>query len=298
MKDYFRYFPSSPRSRIWGSELGAIGYTRLFPGRAYPPERHPDDHQFDWERGRILQSFQIVFISEGAGVLESGRPGAPLRVEGGAVFVLFPGVWHRYAPAPEIGWTEHWIECRGRAFDQALAEGLVSPARPLIAPSDPAEIAQLFARLHVLAGRPAGIVRDSAATLALHLLSRLCETAARSDGGKASVAERLERARGFLMEECAKPFDARAAAAAAGLGGSHFRQAFRRECGIGPRAFHAEARLRRAADLLANTELSAKEIAEMLGFSSAFHFSNAFKRGRGMAPTLWRDAEASRRAGE
>jgi AraC family transcriptional regulator len=179
-----------------------------------------------------------------------------------------------------------------------LAAGLISPARPLIAATDPPEITQLFVRLHLLAGRPAGSARDSAATLALHLLSRLCGTAARSDCGKPSVAERLERARGFLMEECARPFDARAAAAAAGLGGSHFRQAFRRECGIGPRAFHAEARLRRAADLLANTELSAKEIAEMLGFSSAFHFSNAFKRARGISPKPWRDAEATRRGGK
>jgi AraC-like DNA-binding protein len=76
-----------------------------------------------------------------------------------------------------------------------------------------------------------------------------------------------------------------------GLGASHFRQAFRRECGVAPRTFHGEARLRRAADLLANTELSTKEIADLLGFSSAFHFSHAFKRGRGLAPSRWRELQ-------
>lgn len=288
MKNYFRYFPASPRTRIWGCEIGAIGRTRIPAGAPYPLARHPDDHHFQWERGRVLESLQIVFIPEGAGVLETGRPGAAAPVLAGDVFLLFPGVWHRFAPDPASGWTEHWIECRGRAFESALAAGVVGPARPVITSDDPAELTRLFDRLHTLSAGTRGSGHDAAATLALHLLSRLGEAAERPRGRSASVSERLERARRLLMESCDRPFDARAVAAAVGLGGSHFRQAFRRESGVGPRAFHAEARLRRAADLLANTELSAKEIAETLGFSSAFHFSNAFKRSRGLAPSVWR----------
>jgi AraC-like DNA-binding protein len=204
------------------------------------------------------------------------------------VFLLFPGVWHRFAPDPASGWTEQWVECRGRAFEAAVEAGVVGPARPVIKVDDPAELMRLFDRLHRFCAGTRGSGHEAAATLALHLLSLLGEAAKRSRGKAVSVSERLERARRLLMESCDRPFDGRAIAAAVGLGGSHFRQAFRRESGVGPRSFHAEARLRRAADLLANTELSSKEIAETLGFSSAFHFSNAFKRGRGVAPRVWR----------
>jgi AraC-like DNA-binding protein len=291
LKDYFRYLPASSRTRIWGCEVSAIGHTRIAAGAPYPPARHPDDHHFNWERGRVLQNLQIVFISKGTGVLESARAGAAHAIRAGEVFLLFPGVWHRFAPAPATGWTEHWVECSGPAFAAALAAETLTPQRPVIAPGDPAEVLQLFARLHTLAAKTGTTDHDAAATLALHLFARLAEMTARPAGRSSSLRDRLEHARRLLTETCDQPFDAPATAAAVGLGGSHFRQAFRRECGIAPRAFHAEARLRRAADLLANTSLSSKEIADLLGFSSAFHFSHAFKRGRGLSPTHWRNRQ-------
>lgn len=294
MKDYFRYFPASLRTRIWGCEIRAIGHTRIPPGAPYPPSRHPDDHHFNWERGRVLQSMQMVFIAQGCGVLESPRPGGSFPIGPGDVFVLFPGVWHRFAPDPAKGWTEHWVEGAGPAFSDAIAEGVLSPQRPVITPKDPAEILQIFTRLHALASRTRGSGHDAADTLALHLISRLGEMSEQRDGRSATLRERLQRARLLLTDDCNRAFEASAVASAVGLGGSHFRQAFRRECGVSPRTFHAEARLRRADDLLANTDLSTKEIADLLGFSSAFHFSHAFKRARGLAPSLWRGRQQGR----
>ncbi len=292
MQDYFRYFPASSRTRIWGCEIGAIGHTRIPAGASYPPARHPDDHHFHWERGRVLQNLQIVFIAQGGGVLESARPDVAHPIRAGQVFVLFPGVWHRFAPAPDTGWVEHWVECSGPAFAAALAAETLTPERPVLTPRDPAEILQLFHRLHALASDQGTTGLDAAATLTLHLFARLDEITARPANRSTSLRERLEHARRLLTETCDQPFDAPAVAAAVGLGVSHFRQAFRLECGMSPRTFHAEARLRRAADLLVNTTLSTKEIADLLGFSSAFHFSYAFKRGRGLAPTPWRTRPA------
>lgn len=288
MKDYFRYFPASSRTRVWGCEIGAIGHTRILAGAPYPPTRHPDDHHFNWERGRVLQNLQIVFIAQGAGVLECPRPGCSHPIRAGEVFFLLPGVWHRFAPDPARGWTEHWVECSGPAFAAALSAHTASSQPPVLTPDDPAEILQLFTRLHALAAGTGSACHDAADTLALHLFARLGEMTALPTGRSASLRDRLERARRLLTENCDQPFDAVAVATAVGLGTSHFRQAFRRECGVAPRTFHAEERLRRAADLLANTELSTKEIADLLGFSSAFHFSHAFKRGRRLAPSLWR----------
>lgn len=289
MKDYFRYLASSPRSRIWGCELAAIGHTRVPPKVDYPPARHPDDHHFQWARGRVLQSYQIVLVSEGGGVLESGRPGGGSEIQAGDVFLLFPGVWHRYAPARETGWTEHWIECRGEALERAEEAGFISAARPVVKVANPAEVLGLFLRMHELVRMPVSQARDGAATLAIHLVSRLGAEESGLRTTAPAVPERLERARQLILERCDRPLSVREIAKASGLGYSHFRQAFRRASGVGAREFHAEARLRRAADLVANTDLSAKEIAELLGFSSQFHFSNAFKARHGLAPSLWRE---------
>ena len=48
-------------------------------------------------------------------------------VKAGSLLILFPRVWHRYAPDPGVGWTEHWIECQGPIFDEAVRTGIVRP---------------------------------------------------------------------------------------------------------------------------------------------------------------------------
>jgi AraC-like DNA-binding protein len=73
------------------------------------------------------------------------------------------------------------------------------------------------------------------------------------------------------------------------LGYSQLRQSFPHFGGLGARAFHHQARMRRACDLLANSDLPIKEIADRLGFSSAFHFSTRFKNEQGRAPRQWRE---------
>lgn len=49
------------------------------------------------------------------------------------------------------------------------------------------------------------------------------------------------------------------------------------------------ARLKRAKELLATTELSLDEVAERVGFSSRFTLTRSFKRYEEMTPGAWRE---------
>lgn len=288
MNNYFSYLPPSPRENVWGASVTALGFTRVKPGEAYPAGRHPHDHHFSWERGRVLEVFQLILISDGEGTLESGRPGDAWRVTGGQVFLLFPGVWHRYAPNPKIGWVEHWIECRGRAFESVRKLGVLSPAHPVIELNGDTTFQETLMRCHDRAAEDPLENQDVLASLAVHALSILVQRAGREPGPAQTQARRIQRARQLILDRCDRPLDMALIAREVGMGYSHFRQSFQRQCGIGAREFHFQVRMRRASDLLANTDLPAKEIAEALGYSSAFHFSNAFKRARGLAPSRWR----------
>lgn len=288
MDNYFRYLPPSPHEDVWGGSVTAIGYTRIGPNIPYPPARHPDDHEFAWERGRILNSFQLVLISDGEGVFESGRPGNTLPVRGGQAFVLFPGVWHRYEPTANVGWVEHWLEYRGRVYEAAWQRGLINPNRPVVDLTEPAALLEVFLRCHDWALRDAPGATEILASLGVHLLGVLVHGSITRTGPEHALERKLGKARRLLIERCDKPLDLHAVAREVGLGYSHFRQAFSRLGGVGARTFHSQARLRRACDLLANSDLSIKEIAELLGFSSAFHFSTNFKHQHGTAPSEWR----------
>jgi len=69
---------------------------------------------------------------------------------------------------------------------------------------------------------------------------------------------------------------------------SYFIRLFSRRMKQTPMKYYMKLKIEAASALLASTELSVKEIAAKLGFSSEFHFSKQFKHKTGIAPTFYR----------
>ena len=149
MRNYFVYLPDNGLCDAWRCTAISMGHTVIPPGSIYPPRRHPDDHHLDWRNGRILQAYQIVYISAGQGTFEYGPEHTRVAIQTGDIFVLFPGEWHRYEPDPTTGWTENWIECKSAAYDSLTEKGLLSPDRPVMHSNG--HISDLFVRIHQLA---------------------------------------------------------------------------------------------------------------------------------------------------
>ncbi|MBD3244280.1 MAG: helix-turn-helix domain-containing protein [Chitinivibrionales bacterium] len=72
------------------------------------------------------------------------------------------------------------------------------------------------------------------------------------------------------------------------LGERRFRQVFRAATGLSPKRYYDRLRLAYAAELLTGTTQSVAQIADQLGFSSAFHLSRAFAARFGVAPSRYR----------
>ena len=86
---------------------------------------------FAWQRGRILQEYQIVYVHAGQGQFESHAAG-PRTVPAGTAILLFPGVWHRYRPDPTTGWEEYWIGFAGEDAERLRKRGFITPDEPLL----------------------------------------------------------------------------------------------------------------------------------------------------------------------
>lgn len=290
LKSYFVYLPETLGDSPWGCSVTSVGNTRVLPGGDYPPERHPDDHHFTWARGRILQAHQIILITEGKGEAEFGRERKKTQINTGDLFILFPGVWHRYAPRPETGWVEHWIELRGPAVERAMAR-LGHRQKPIIHAARNPEIASCFERCHGWARHDALQHQALLSTLGLHLVALVLHMQARRERSKEpSISDVVKRAQLLIMERYHQPLNVEALADEIGVGYSHFRKAFAAEIGLSPKQFHLHLRLKKAQDFLANTEKPVKQIAELLGFNSQFHLSSQFKQAIGKSPTDWRKA--------
>jgi len=289
MEDYFVYMPENRLCAAWGCTAVSTGYTEIPPHSDYPPSRHPDDHHFSWSRGRILHAYQVVFVSKGEGRLEFGEQRKQVVLTEGCIFLLFPGVWHRFAPDRKSGWTEHWIECRGSAFDFACDAGMLHIDRPLHDGST--EISDVFASIHALATTDALLNQPVLSTLGLQLLARLCRQA---DLNSNSIGRLVDRARMILMERCGTPLLVTELAQELGVSYPYFRRLFREQTGISAKQYQMTVRIQRARDLLINTDKSIKEIAGLLGFHSAFHFSSQFRSITEATPTQYREQSQSR----
>jgi AraC-like DNA-binding protein len=280
----------------WECAASSVGYERVRPGSPYPPRRHPVDHHFDWDHGRVLSAYQLVYVTVGQGVFESEASPKLYRIEPGTVMTLFPGVWHRYAPDPKTGWVEQWIECSGAAFDRARNFGMLKPERPVWRVGLPPELLQAFERCHALAQQRSSGVQALLSTMGLHLLSLLPMAAQKFSGTPRPMDRVIQEAQRQLAHRYHERLSVEQLARDFHVSYSSFRQAFKAQTGVSPKQYQLQIRLHKAQDFLANTPKSVGEIAEILGFDSAFHLSKQFKDSVGLAPRAWRKRLLERRS--
>lgn len=292
MKDYFVYLPRQPTNSIWGCVATSVGFTKILPNTRYPRPQHPVDHHFNWDKGRVLQSYQIILISTGAGVFECAGMAGTQVVMPGTILLLFPGVWHRYRPSLETGWVEHWIECSGPVFDAAARSGIIQPKRSIFKPGLVRDFNDCFEHCHSLAQIDAMANQDLLSTLGIHLLALLRRMHRGERGFTKAIDDVVQRALMLIALRCHEPFDLNALASELGVGYSNLRHSFVARVGISPREHYLNTRIEKAQDLLLNTSKSVKEIAEILGFESASHFSKQFKNRIGGSPSDWREGLA------
>jgi AraC-like DNA-binding protein len=92
----------------------------------------------------------------------------------------------------------------------------------------------------------------------------------------------------LLHEDPAHRWTVAALAAKAGMSRAAFAARFTRLVGEPPLTYLTGWRMALGADLLRDTEATVATVARQVGYEDAFAFSVAFKRARGVSPSVWR----------
>jgi AraC-like DNA-binding protein len=284
----YHYFPISGRDKNWGLYVTTAGEARIAPHTIYPPSGHPKGFDFDWQHGRTLEGFAMVYISSGRGKFES-KQNFSMSIEAGHAFLLFPGIWHRYAPDPEAGWHEHWIGFDGEMARRWLRHRFIYSKKPVVKIGAEDTVLATFSRMmqSIRANRPA--LQQILAGATDNLMGLFYSAQQAQPAADSQSANAIESAITHIQNEFDRDLNIKLLAQEAGVSYSRFRHTFAAHTGMSPHQYLLELRLVRARSLLAETELPIKEIALRTGFGDELYFSRLFRQKLNLTPSQWRN---------
>lgn len=283
-----KYLVANAHDSLWGLTISTVGYDEIGPDEDYPTHGHADGYYFNIENGRVLNEYQLLYVTEGMGIFHSASvPEALLKA--GDLFLLFPGEWHSYHPLKKTGWKSYWIGFRGKNMDDRVRAGFLSPQKPIYHVGYSAMVNDMYQFGLKTAKEEAAYVQQTLAGV-VNLLIGLMHSLERNIvlNTNHEHVDMVNKARLRIRESLEADLTIQQIAAEMGVSYSNFRKLFKEYTGISPSLYQQDLRLQRAKELLTTTDLSIKQIAYQLRFDSPDYFSSKFKAKTGMKPSAFR----------
>jgi AraC-like DNA-binding protein len=296
MEIYRKYFTEEQLQKLgesqlnWGVNVLTIGHNIHPPSQSYPDEKHPQSYVFNWEEGRILSEYQIVYVSSGKGVLEV-QDAEPILIEAGTIFLLFPNVWHRYRPLVETGWEEFWVGFSGHYAEYLMRQDCFNPKNPVLKVGFDNEILHIFIRLIDISKQESRVFSQMASCFVIQLLGLVNAAALMMDKTKSRQEQIIQAIRFKIHENWNENIDFEQIAAENNITYDFFRKAFKGVMGVPPGQYLLNIKIEKAAQLLRETNLTISEIATKTGFENEFYFSRMFKNKMNCTASSYRKKE-------
>ena len=288
----FKYVNHSSRDEAWGIYCIDAGAVEIKPGEAYPyqADRHPPKYTQNWEKGRILNEFQFLYIVRGEGIFRTREEEKGLHE--GSFIVLVPGAWHWYRPRLETGWTEYWVGFDGDYPKMLREYGFLGPGPKILDPGLHESIVGHFNRVidGVVGERPGyQQVISSLVPLVYAEVSAYASRPSIEEHGK----DLFDRVTVIFEANIQGKMDMESLASELNFNYATFREEFKSYTGLSPYQYFLQMKINRAKELLMDGGLSVKEISYKLAFDNPYYFSRLFKKKTGMAPSQWNGIETA-----
>lgn len=286
--DLLRYLTISSADEEWGIVVTTVGYQFIPPKGNYPLSQHPDDYDFQPQTGRILNEYQLVYITKGSGYFSS-QSYKLQKIQAGTMILLFPGEWHSYYPDPETGWDEFWVGFRGMHIDRRVEKRFFSIDEPLHYIGLSATIVGLYEDIMEFASQEKSGYQQMISSIVLHILGSVYYKKRNKSFTNNYVIDKINEARILMKENIEDPQSPEEIASHLGLGYSWFRRMFKEYTGASPAQYQLQLKLLRAKEMLTGTSLNISEIAYRLRFENSGQFSTFFKKKEGVTPSQFRE---------
>lgn len=229
-------------------------------------------------QGYPAQGWVLIRTLRGRGFVELAGA-RKLACGPGTLLLLDPRQLRAYGCVQPL-WTFWWFECgSGSVWPFAAETAMQIPAQE-------GERRQLELCVRLL---HQGVAAAGMASAMLLLLCHQWHASHRSGGPAGGVHwTRIQEVMRQMQATAERPMPVPQLAGIAHLSEGRFRRLFRETAGCAPKAYYENLRLARAVVWLQSGQMKLAEIAQRLNYSSAFHFSRAFKKRYGRPPSGYR----------
>lgn len=268
--------------------ISSVGFEEIPPNTSYPTLNHSAGYYFNPDKGRILTEYQLIYITEGEGVLET-RSGGVFTIKRGMIFVLFPGEWHTYYPNYQTGWSHYWIGFCGPEVDNWMTNEYCSKESPVFKVGINDEIVSLFRKAIDVANEEPTLYQRVLSGLVTYLVALMCSIDKNLQVENDDFSSKIDYACVLMKELIDQPVSMQEIAKKAGMGYSLFRKLFKEQKNYAPVQYFQNLKIQKAIELLTTTTIPVKEIAYKLDFESPAYFSARFKKQTGKSPIEYRE---------
>jgi AraC-like DNA-binding protein len=286
-KTFLHYLPYSEEDERFGMVCTTAGKYEIPPHTSYPPRKNEHPAVFrPVAEGRILQEFQIVYITKGKGIFYA--EGVTHDVQSGDIMLILPGMKHAYKPDYETGWHEHWAGFNGDHFRQLLKKGILSKERTFFHTGLSDTLIPAFNNIieEISAQKPLFQLKACAGILSI--LAEVLSSERRKD--QPNYYQKLTDWAKFLMEKnVLGTIDVPSIASQIGISTSRLNDVFKKYTGMTPYQYFIQIKINKAESLLEDKDISVQYAAAKLGFEDPYYFSRLFKNKTGVSPSKWSD---------
>lgn len=263
--------------------LTHAGWEIVKPGETYPQSDIPMFY-FNWEDGRTLPEFCLAQVIDGTGEIQTRLYRG--RLEAGNVFLFYPGEWHRHRPSPRTGWTLRWIHFNGDEPHRWLQERSFHLDRNLAIIECyvlfQAQFENLLESVHRSPSTNSANLSRQAIGLLAHILADKTEETAQ--GTTITSDKTVKAAVEHIWNFCHCDLNVADLARLVGTPRRTLDRRFLAETGHTVLQEIQLCRLRRATQLLIETNLPMKQIVHRAGFNSMEQMRISFLKNQGVSP--------------
>ncbi|MCL2572283.1 MAG: AraC family transcriptional regulator [Defluviitaleaceae bacterium] len=255
-----------------------FGHMYCVPGYSFGP--------FEWNH------YLFHFIHAGKGVLHSTDSDGKVHeypLKAGQGFMIWPGQTNAYRADVDEPWEYTWVEFDGLLAQELVVQTGLDCKNPVYDANKMENQGKMAVAIKDIATNadlsPLMLVGKMYMFLDLLVTSSVRRNVANTESPK---RYHIRRAIAYVHRHYREDISVQDIADHCNVNRSYLSRIFKQTLNISPTQFLIDCRIKKACELLMDSELSIGEISAMVGYPNQLNFSRAFKRELGVAPYRWK----------